>query len=168
MRALIIDGYNVIHSVSRYAATAEEDLDAARARLVSDVAAFAQGEYRAYVVFDGGSNPASDGAPHHISGVVVMFSPFGTEADSVIEALAARCRENGSETVVVTSDQTTQWTVFGGSVSRMSSVQFASALEAGAQEWRDANPSGSPRGRLEDRVDASVREVLARWARGEH
>lgn len=167
MRTLIVDGYNVIRKTPPYRGLAEDDLENARAALVSDVAAYADRTFNATVVFDGHFNPSSTGIAHQVAGVTVIFSKFGIDADSVIESLARSARQRGDETVVVTSDAQTQWTVMGGSVSRMSSPEFAGELRAQDAEWREHSPAGSTRGRLEDRVDADTRERLSRWARGE-
>lgn len=166
MRTLIVDGYNVIRLTPPYSALAEHDLDAARAALVSDVGAFAHGEWEATVVFDGHSNPQSQGLPHDVGGVTVVFSRFGIDADAVIESLARAVRERGGEATVVTSDAQTQWTVLGGNVGRMSSAEFSDELRAGSREWAEHAPSGDMKQRLENRVDAETRERLWRWARG--
>lgn len=166
VRTLIVDGYNVIRQTPPYKTIAEDDLDASRLALISDVSAFAHGEFRATVVFDGHLNEGSDGQPHVIAGVTVIFSRYGHDADSVIEALSRAARETGDSVVVVTSDAQTQWTVLGGSVARMSSAEFAGEIRAEDAEWRDHAPSGSSKGRLEDRIGSDVRERLARWARG--
>lgn len=166
VRVLIVDGYNVIRQTPPYSLIAEDDLDAARLSLISDVAAFAHGEFSATVVFDGHLNAGSDGRPHNIAGVTVIFSRFGMDADSVIEALSRTSREAGNDTVVVTSDAQTQWTVLGGTVARMSSAEFAGEIRAEDAEWRDHAPAGSSKGRLEDRIDPAVRGRLARWAVG--
>jgi len=163
---LIVDGYNVIHQDQRYRALATDDLDAARTRLVEDVAGFAVGGYRAVVVFDGGGNPSSDGAPHHVAGVTVIFSPSGETADSVVESLARRCRERGERVTVVTSDAATQWTVFSGEVTRMPAREFSARLVETEYDWAAHAPAGSVKARVEDRVDPTVRETLSRWARG--
>lgn len=164
---LIVDGYNVIHHDARYRAMADVDLDAARTRLVEDVAAFATGESRAVVVFDGAGNPMSDGTPHHVAGVSVIFSPSGESADSVVEGLARRSRERGERVTVVTSDAATQFTVFAGEVSRMSSAEFLGTLAETGSEWEEHAPAGSVKGRVEDRIDGDVRATLSRWARGD-
>ena len=166
MRTLIVDGYNVIKQTPPYSALAENDLDAARAALVGDVSAFAHGEWKATVVFDGHNNPQSLGVPHDVGGVTVLFSRFGVDADTVIESLARSVRERGEEATVVTSDAQTQWTVLGGRVARMSSAEFSTELRAGSREWAEHAPSGDMKGRLENRVDAETRERLWRWARG--
>lgn len=166
MSRFIIDGYNVIGSDGRYASLADTDLDAARARLVEDVVSFAGPERHATIVFDGGGNPSSDGTPHHIAGIAVMFSRAGASADDLIEVLARRSRERGEQTIVVTSDAQTQWTVMGGSVTRMSSAEFMREMTADAEESREQVSRRTGRGRLEERIDPSVRATLSRWARG--
>jgi len=167
VRRLIVDGYNVIRQTPPYRELAEDDLEAARAALVSDVGAYSHGEYVATVVFDGGGNPLSTGTPHVIAGVEVIFSRHGQDADSVVESLARQARERGEQTAVVTSDAQTQWAVLGGTVTRRSSAEFAGELRDGDAEWREHSPSGSLKGRLEDRIDARTRQLLDRWARGE-
>ena len=167
MRLLFVDGYNVIRQTPPYRELAEGDLESARAALVSDVAAYADRSFDATVVFDAHLNPSSNGVPHHVAGITVVFSRYGTDADAVIEALARAARERGADTVVVTSDAQTQWVVLGGSIARMSSPEFAGELRAQDSEWREHSPAGSMRGRLEDRVDVHTRERLSRWARGE-
>lgn len=166
VRILIVDGYNVIRQTPPYSHLAETDLDSARVALISDVAAFAQGEYSATVVFDGRGNRQSKGLAHHVAGITVVFSRFGVDADSVIESLARAAREKGDAAVVVTSDAQMQWTVMGGGVDRMSSAEFTGELRAGDALWREHSPSGSPRSRIEERIDQVTAETLARWARG--
>lgn len=166
MRVLIVDGYNVIGQTPFYSQLAEDDLDAARAALVSDVSAFAHGEWDATIVFDGHNNARSTGSPHHVAGVTVVFSRYGVDADTVIEGLARDARNRGEHTTVVTSDAQTQWAVLGGTVGRMSSAEFRTELAAGSREWAEHAPSGEMKRRLEDRIPADTRERLWRWARG--
>ncbi|HET6351391.1 MAG TPA: NYN domain-containing protein [Coriobacteriia bacterium] len=167
MKVLLVDGYNVIRCTPPYRHIAEDDLESAREALVNDVAAFAQGEWDATVVFDGGNNPHSDGLPHRIAGITVRFSPYGHTADSVIEGLARLARERGVRTDVVTSDAQTQWTVLGDNVARRSAKEFSHELRIDEADWRESNPSGSSASRIEDRIDPNTRAVLERWARGE-
>lgn len=167
MRHLIVDGYNVIHQTPPYQDLAGVDLESARAALISDIAAFAQSEWQSTVVFDGHANPESDGCPHEVCGVRVIFSPFGTDADAVIEGLARAIRESGQEALVITSDAQTQWTVMGGRVTRRSSAEFGSDLRDSDSEWREHVPAGERRIPLDARIDPAVAQILTRWARGE-
>lgn len=168
MRTLIVDGYNVIRATPPYQHLAEsDDVEAARVALVSDVAAFASGQWDATVVFDGGGNPTSDGLMHDMAGVHVVFSRFGTDADALIERLSRTARERADEVVVVTSDAQLQWTVMGSGVVRMSAPGFGEELRCDRDAWGEHTPAGSSRGLLEDRIPADIRETLARWARGQ-
>lgn len=162
---VIIDGYNLLHAHPSYSAAANSDIDAARARLVADLAGYAQGGPRTAVIFDGAGNPSSDGAPHHVGALAVIFSPAGVSADTTIEALAARFRERGEQVLVITSDVATRETVGSGTVSVRSSAEFARELLA---EQADRAESASPKRSMpvSRRIDPDVSERLARWARG--
>jgi len=141
-----------------------DDLETARARLVADLAGYAQGRGHVSVVFDGGGNPLSDGAPHHIGQLTVIFSPAGHSADTVIEGLAARSRERSERVTVVTSDSATRAVVRAGEVSVLSAAAFVDDLIGGAGEASEAVPT-SRRVVLAERVGSDVRDVLSRWAR---
>lgn len=171
MERLIVDGYNVLHAHPTYASMARTDIDAARARLVADLAGYATGGPRTVVVFDGGANPASDGTPHHLGALTVIFSPAGTTADTVIEGLAARSRERGERATVVTSDGETRRVVRTGTISIRSADSFVAEIGADLQERMRGEDgrgrSGGSRVPLGERVPADVAGVLARWARGE-
>jgi len=162
---VIIDGYNLLHAHPVYAAAVREDIDSARARLVADLAGFAEGGPRTIVVFDGAGNPTSDGTPHHVGSLTVIFSPSGVSADTTIEALAARFRGRGERALVVTSDLATRQTVRSGTISVRSSAEFARELldEGAAQADSARAPRGMP---VASRIDPEVSERLARWARG--
>jgi predicted RNA-binding protein with PIN domain len=172
MRVLIVDGYNVIRSAPSYHELSPDDFgggpgwNAARSKLIADVATVAQGLYDATVVFDGGGNPESQGAVTHEAGIAVIYSAAGTDADQEIERLAHEAQEKGREVVVVTSDAATQWTVYKQGVTRMSSAAFFGEVSAANASWRESNPSPIVKTTLAERLDSPTVEVLARWARG--
>lgn len=163
----LIDGYNLLHAHPILGVALKRDIDAARARLVAELAGFAEGGPRTIVVFDGGGNPASDGAPHHLGALTVIFSAAGTSADSVIESLAQRFRERGESVVVVTSDAATRDTVRTGSVSVRGARAFAAELATTVAEQREARVRGPRRVPLGERIDEGVSATLARWAKGD-
>lgn len=163
---LIIDGYNVMYAHPEYGALARRDIDFARTRLVSDLTSLASRESRVTVVFDGGGNPFSDGVPHHIGELTVIFSPAGITADTVIEALAQRARERSEDVMVVTSDGATRDAVRAGSVSIRTAESFIDDINR-ARDRESGSELPVRRGALSERIDPSVRAVLARWARGE-
>jgi predicted RNA-binding protein with PIN domain len=161
VREIIIDGYNVLHAVPRYRTLLRDDLAAARDRLVDDVASFAAGAWQASIVFDGASR--TDDAPQSdVAGVRVLFSPEGIDADAVVEELARIVRGRGDEAVVVTSDATTQQTVFGGRVVRMSAREFGVELAGEAADRQGHAPSARSGSALDGRIDATTRSALLR------
>lgn len=164
---LIVDGYNVIReSGGPYVSLYSADPDSARMQLVADVAGYAATEWRATVVFDGGANPDSDGAPHDVAGIEIIFSAHGTDADTVIERLATQGRSAGENVVVVSSDAQTQWSVMGVGVTRMSARAFIDEMSGEQGEQAASSTSGSVRGTLSERIDPDVRERLVRWSHG--
>jgi len=165
VRLLLVDGYNILRAGALYGDLVRRDLQAARARLVDDLAAVTQGEYETIIVFDGAGNPHSDGASHHVAGVTVVFSPFGVEADTIIERRAQQAREHGVPVVVATSDATTQWTVLGDGVTRMSALELTSQLREDTQEMSGHAASGDLKGTISERIDSDVRRKLDEWAR---
>ncbi|MDY0341298.1 MAG: NYN domain-containing protein [Coriobacteriia bacterium] len=161
---LIIDGYNVMYAHPEYGSLARQDIDVARAQLVNDLTMLAVQEEKVTVVFDGGGNPHSDGAPHRIGGLTVLFSPAGMTADTVIEALAQRARERDEVVMVVTSDRATRDVVRSGSVSIRSAESFIDDITRAREA--DSVPRPARRIALSERIDPVVSARLARWARG--
>jgi predicted RNA-binding protein with PIN domain len=160
-RRLIIDGYNLLRSASRYAPEVERDIDAARERLIADVGARATEGQKVTIVFDGGNNPHSDGEARPVGGVDVIFSPAGTDADTVIESLAAAAREAGDETEVVTSDGATRWASVGGPVIVTRASTFARELDADETAWREhRDVAAKGKATVSDRIDGGVRDRL--------
>jgi predicted RNA-binding protein with PIN domain len=161
VRDLIIDGYNVLHSSERYSGLMERDFPTARDRLVDDVASFAAGAWRATVVFDGGGRGGEETATL-TGGVGVVFSAAGVTADAVIERLAKEVREAKGEAIVVTADATTQWTVIGEGITRMSSREFVAEMTDDRGDRAESERSGSRRGTVEERLCAETRSGLLR------
>ena len=165
-KILIVDGYNVLRSGSRYRQITDPDytddaFNRAREALINDVISYVGRERSAVIVFDGARNRFSTGDPEMIGGVRIIFSPAGQSADKVIERLAHDARERSIEALVVTSDASIQDTVFGGGVDRMSANDFcreiATLYEEGEQ---DARPRIARKSTVSDRIDPDVRAKL--------
>lgn len=161
-KLLIVDGYNVLRSGSRYKRITSPDytddtFNTARERLINDVVNFAGHDWRAIIVFDGARNEYSHGETEKVGGVQIMFSPAGQSADKVIEKLAHDARERMIEALVVTSDATIQDTVFGGGVDRMSAEGFSHELGAYDYEARlDETPKVAYKNTIAGRIDAGT------------
>ena len=138
-KLLIVDGYNVLRSGSRYRNAPDEDytddtFNAAREMLINDVVNYAGGDYKAVIVFDGAKNAFS--------------------ADKVIEKLAHDARERQVETLVVTSDATIQDTTFGFGVDRMSADGFSREVGMYYEEARlDETPKVAQKNTVASRID---------------
>ena len=165
-KLLIIDGYNVLRSGSRYQGLTGPDytddaFNRAREKLINDTVNFAGREWSAIIVFDGARNEFSQGEVETIGGVRVMFSPAGQSADKVIEKLARDARERSVEGLVVTSDGTIQNTVFGGGIDRMSANAFCWEIVALQSEGEhDAAPKVARKNTLADRLSPEMRARL--------
>ena len=165
-KLLLVDGYNVLRSGSRYRVAPEEDytddtFNAAREMLVNDVASYAGREWRAVIVFDGARNEFSTGEAACVGGVRIVFSPAGQSADKVIEKLAHDARERQVETLVVTSDATIQDTVFGGGVDRMSADGFSREMASYDEEARlDETPKVAEKRTVASRIDPETLATL--------
>lgn len=161
---LIVDGYNVLRSGSRYQHLREHDdftddvLNKSREALINDVIAYMGRDYvEGVIVFDGGGNDFNTGEEQKVGCVRVMFSPSGSSADHVIEKLAHDARERGWEVMVVTSDATVQDTVFGGGVDRMSANGFSQEVEQLRDEIaQDEQPKPARKATVADRIDATT------------
>ena len=165
-KLLIVDGYNVLRSGSRYKAMdgvdyTDDAFNRKREALLNDVATFAGNEYEAIVVFDGGANAYSSGETEQFGGVKIIFSPAGSSADRVIERLARNARDRLRETLVVSSDATIQDTVFGTCVARMSAEGFCRELAGSYEENHQTFvPRPAKKNKLAGRISADTLEKL--------
>lgn len=167
-RLLLIDGYNVLRSGSRYSYIHTPDytddaFNTARENLINDVINFAGKDMEAIIVFDGESSEHPTETVEMIGGVKVIFSPRGQSADHLIEKLSHDARERNVETIVVTSDATIQDTVFGGGVDRMSAEGFCRELTIHVDTFDAEELKAETKKRtVADRIPADVAAQLAR------
>ena len=163
-KLLIVDGYNVLRSGSRYKALrdnpdyTDDAFNRAREALIDDVITYMGRDYAdGVIVFDGGGNEFSEGVEERVGAVRIVFSPAGSSADKLIEKLAYDGRERGVEVIVVTSDATIQDTVFGGGVDRMSANGFSLEVETMRDELRlDDTPKVSEKRTVAERIPADT------------
>lgn len=166
-KILLVDGYNVLRSGSRYQEAfahpdyTDDAFNTARERLINDVINFAgpriQGRHRVRRR----RQPVLHRRGGDYRGVRIMFSPAGTSADKVIEKLAHDARVRNVETVVVTSDATIQDTVFGGGIDRMSANGFSREVGMYYEDVHlDETPKVALKRTLGDRIKPDVLEKL--------
>ena len=144
-RLLIVDGYNVLRSGSRYARIAlpdytDDTFNQARDRLINDVVDFAGQERAAVIVFDAGDNAYA-----------------ATESDTAVGGVRVMFTRRGQSTLVVSSDAGIQDAVFGGGVDRMSAEGFCQEMELHAREVREEEaPKIARKSTVEERVSSEV------------
>lgn len=166
-RLLIVDGYNVLRSGSRYAAIAfpdytDDTFNQARERLINDVISYAGMRSDAVIVFDAADNEhAATESDTSIECVRIVFTRRGQSADRLIERIAHDAKEREVETLVVSSDASIQDAVFGGGVDRMSAEGFCQEMDLLTRDAQEDNsPVISRKNTLADRIDPKIREKL--------
>lgn len=144
---------------SAFAAHADP-FDRARERLISDVAAFAQGSYEAVVVFDGTQNLSSVPAVSIQAGICVVFSRNGETADSVIERLVTQEKQVNRKITLITSDNTIRSTV-GDDVTKLTSALLLHDVEQqNTRLHTDSARASHQKMTVESRVPKKTRDKL--------
>lgn len=102
IRHLIIDGYNLLGMRGEMARVAAGGGEAARERLLRELASYRQRKgHPITVVFDGWQQGRGSERHEHRAGVEVVFSRRGEQADRVIQRMI---EEFGADCAVVSSD----------------------------------------------------------------
>jgi hypothetical protein len=175
MRALIVDGYNIIHAWPALKTTLlNRGLEDARRQLISALAEYsAQTGVAVTVVFDGQARPGGLPSDEHHDGVTVVFGSKRASADHVIERAAYRAaqRGEGADVVVATDDRLERDVVGGMGVATMGAraleaevARVAANVDAETRRMRDDSRRTL---RVEDGLDPEVRRRLERLRRGD-
>lgn len=123
MSRLLIDGYNLIHTVPSARAGGEEGTEA----LLEALRRYKRYKgHRITVVFDGYERGMPTEGTERVKGITIIYSKLGEKADQVIERLA---REWGGSCVVVTSDREVADTVERTGAAVIGSADFMDRLE---------------------------------------
>lgn len=175
MRALIVDGYNIVHAWPSLNLTMRtRGLEDARRQLITALAEYAaQTGVAVTVVFDGQARPGGLPTNEHQDGVTVVFGTKRASADHVIERAAyqAAQRGEGADVVVATDDRLERDVVGGMGVATMGAraLETEVARVAGDvnMETRRMRDDSRRTRRVEDGLDPEVRARLERIRRGE-
>jgi uncharacterized protein len=154
---LIVDGYNVIGALDRYAPAATGGLDESRDLLVNDALKAAGWTGRSIVVvFDahGGSDP--ERTESRAGGAVrVVYSAPGESADDVIERLLGNL---GASATIYTGDFALQRTALARGAQRATPREFADLLDELPAVTR--SPDAPRRSRIADRLSPETLRKL--------
>ncbi len=154
---VIVDGYNVIGALDRYAPAATGGLDESRELLVNDAlkAAGWTGR-RIVVVFDAHGGPDPERTELRAGGVVrVVYSAPGESADDVIERLLGSL---GASATLYTGDFALQRTALARGASRATPHEFADLLDELPAVTR--SPAAPRRSRIADRLSPETLRKL--------
>ncbi len=140
-RYYVVDGYNVIYDWDELRALAEQDLSAARERLMDTLCGYAAFTHcQVVLVFDGYKVPGNQGEKFDHRGIHVVYTRERETGDMYIERFLQQVGRN-DQVRVVTSDGLIQLAAVRTGVLRMSSAEF---------------------GRQVDEVAGQIAELLAR------
>lgn len=155
MDLLIVDGYNVIHSIDRYRRLRKEDWEKAIEKLLLDLVNLAGMEdFDVKVVFDG----RRQGSKKKIGGLEVIYSSKRQSADAVIEKLVFECDGTGN-IAVCTADYTQQKVVSRPGVRRMAPRELQELMTEKSEESEQITAKRK-RDRIEDRLPDEIRRQL--------
>ncbi|OCA81039.1 hypothetical protein A8F94_23150 [Bacillus sp. FJAT-27225] len=168
MDILLVDGYNIIGAWPELRNLKNNDLPAARDKLVELMAEY-QGYtgYRVIVVFDA----------HYVQGnekkyknhkVEVIFTRENETADERIEKMAIELSNRRTQVHVATSDFTEQWAIFGQGALRKSARELliemsvlSQKIERKVQRIQEKKPP------IRIPINDEMAEIFEKWRRGQ-
>jgi predicted RNA-binding protein with PIN domain len=163
MKALLVDGYNLIYSHPELAVTIKRDQDAAREGLLRELSSLAtpDRDELVMVVFDAAGSSQSEPVVEDRQGMTVVFTRRRQSADSFIETVVRRLLP-GNEVVVATSDRTLLGVVSGFGATTIDGRSLLERTTEALDETREEmkRMAGGSRAPLEDRVSEEVRRLL--------
>lgn len=169
MSVYLIDGYNLMHELlghpgDRASGEGNEhgsilDLEDQRKRLIDKIASFMGGTSdRGIVVFDS-KTQALQKSESATPNLEIYFGSFSRSADDIIER-EVYALNAGEKVIVVTSDWGLQKVIFRPNVTRRSSRQFASDLQASTKMIANVGKCTTMGNRIEDRIAPGTLDKL--------
>ncbi len=133
---LLVDGYNIIHAWDSLRSIAEENLDAARHRLIERLRNF-QGfkQSPVIVVFDAYKVKGNPGSIQHLGGLDVVYTKEAETADMYIEKATYDLRKH-HRVRVATSDGLEQVIILGHGALRVPALAFEAEVKAAEETIR--------------------------------
>jgi predicted RNA-binding protein with PIN domain len=163
MRALLVDGYNLIYAHPDLAHTMQGDQDAAREGLLKQLSPLSSPDHyeMLLVVFDAAGSSQPEPVVQESGGMTVVFTRKGQSADAFIESLARRLLPT-CEVTVASSDRMLQGLVSGFGARTIAGLSLLGMTEEALLETREEmkRMAGGSRAPLEDRVSEEVRRLL--------
>ncbi|MBN2026038.1 MAG: NYN domain-containing protein [Actinobacteria bacterium] len=163
MKALLVDGYNIIYAHPELAATVEKDQDAAREGLLKELSPLATPDHYevVVVVFDAAGSSQPQPVVQERGSMTVVFTRRQQSADAFIERIVRRLVPN-NEVVVATSDRLLTGLVSGFGARTIDAQSLLGMTADALHETREEikRMAAGSRSHLEDRVSEEVRRLL--------
>ncbi len=163
MKALLVDGYNLIYSHPELAVTVKRDQEAAREGLLRELSPLAVPDRYdlVMVVFDAAASSQAEPVVEDRQGMTVVFTRRRQSADTFIETVVRRLLP-ANDVVVATSDRTLLGVVRGFGAAAVDGPTLLGMTAEALNETREEmkRMAGGRRAPLEDRVSEEVRRLL--------
>ena len=163
MKALVIDGYNLIYAHAELAPAMQRDQEEARQGLLKELSPLASPDYfeMLVVVFDAAGSSQAQPVLQESGGIEVVFTRRGQSADAFIESLVRRLLPTHDVTVASSDRMLVNLTSGFGARTITASSLLGMTREAQLETRQDMKRiAGSSRSPLEDRVSEEVRRLL--------
>ncbi|WAM32726.1 NYN domain-containing protein [Caldicellulosiruptor naganoensis] len=160
----MVDGYNFINAWSHLKRIAEDDLEAARKKLLDILADFSGYKgYKITIVFDSHLVKGAQRKREVINDIEVVFTKEGETADNYIERYVY---ENAKveRIAVVTSDYLEQLMVLGSGAVRIPPRELIYEIESYKKELeKKTDEKTKKKEKIEDALDSSIIEKLEKF-----
>lgn len=168
MDILLVDGYNIIGAWPELRELKNNDLAAARDRLVEKMAEY-QGfsGYKVIIVFDAYEVQGLE-KKYKNNQVEVIFTKENETADERIEKLAIALSNRTTQIHVATSDYTEQWAIFGQGALRKSARELyheMNIVEKSIEKRVKKIRGNKPMSKIH--LSDEMAEIFEKWRRGE-
>lgn len=168
MDILLVDGYNIIGAWPELRELKNNDLAAARDKLVEKMAEY-QGYsgFRVIVVFDAYGVQGIEKKYKNYQ-IEVIFTKENETADERIERLAIALSNRKTQIHVATSDFTEQWAIFGQGALRKSARELLyemDIIEKGIEKKVKKIKGNKPLSKIP--LSKEIAEIFEKWRRGE-
>lgn len=164
---LLVDGYNIIHAWSELKTIADENLDAARQKLIhilSDYQGYKQ--INIIIVFDAYNIKDSVTRQYKFNNVDIVYTKEAETADRFIEKTVHRIGKT-KRVRVATSDKLEQIIILGKGATRLSARELKEELETLKKKQYQKYESKLPikNNMLEDNVAPEIKEWMENFRR---
>ncbi|MEW5920869.1 MAG: NYN domain-containing protein [Bacillota bacterium] len=166
MSLLIVDGYNIINNWPEFAELREENMEAARVKLVEILHDYVPLTWQKIViVYDAYRVKGRALSVEEYRGLEVIFTAEGQTADSFIERLVTTLIKEGVAVEVASSDYMEQNIILWKGGRRISARELRERLQAIRRELLAGLHPNAGQCLLDERIPPRIKTTLEKWRR---